>query len=242
MEKRVHPVRAVRDAAEVSQAEFAEMFGVSRSYIKAIEIGKRKLGDNLANAIMLRFGIDADSLKKDRRSPVSLIKLDKAGFLYSGSGFARKFRCPADVGKQPRGFEKFRRDLGQAKNELDVLRRDKRAQLSRLISFWQNNVLPSWELDRERVRASLKRKFDVTLEAAAKGSEFYAVAMHLDNCLDAAADEFGLKRAIAGLNRGPLPKFMDTLAPYFWLKGTPRRYVHTTTLRFKLKAPRRVKR
>src|SRR6266568_2284641 len=86
--KFVHPLRTVRAALKKSQPQFANMFGVSASYIQAIELGQRKLSDELADAIMLRLGVDAESLKRRRGVPVSLIDADKAEFNYGGDHIA----------------------------------------------------------------------------------------------------------------------------------------------------------
>src|SRR5262249_9590341 len=91
--KFIHPLRVVRIGLNKSQPQFAKMFGVSASYIQAVELAERTLNDELADAIMLRFGVDAESLKVDVKSlkrkrgaaPVHLIDANKAEFmLWSG--------------------------------------------------------------------------------------------------------------------------------------------------------------
>jgi transcriptional regulator with XRE-family HTH domain len=67
--KFVHPVRAIRTAARLTQPQFAKLFGVSASYIQAIELGQRQISDDLAYAMMTRFGVTSRSLKKKRGRP-----------------------------------------------------------------------------------------------------------------------------------------------------------------------------
>ena len=62
--KFVHSLRTVRAALNKSQPQFAKMFGVSASYIQAIELGQRNLTDELADAIMLRV---AETLPPEMR-------------------------------------------------------------------------------------------------------------------------------------------------------------------------------
>src|SRR5437762_14383080 len=80
--KVIHPMRAVRVALKKSQSEFGRMFGLSGSYVQAIELNHRPLCDGLADAIMLRFGIDRDSLQRPRK-PRSLIGSTKAAYIVS---------------------------------------------------------------------------------------------------------------------------------------------------------------
>jgi transcriptional regulator with XRE-family HTH domain len=67
--KFVHPVRALRTAARLTQPQFAKLFGVSASYVQAIELGERQINDDLAYAMMTRFGASPRSLKKKRGRP-----------------------------------------------------------------------------------------------------------------------------------------------------------------------------
>lgn len=60
--KMVHPLRAVREAVALSRSKFARLVGTSESYVEAIEYGSRTMNEELAESIMLRLGIDAESL------------------------------------------------------------------------------------------------------------------------------------------------------------------------------------
>lgn len=60
---RVHPLRIVRKSQGLSRTKFARLFGVSASWIEKIEIGRSELNDELAEAIMIRYGLSAVSLK-----------------------------------------------------------------------------------------------------------------------------------------------------------------------------------
>lgn len=78
--KRKHPLCEVRNAIEMSQPQFAKMFGVSASYIQAIELGQRgkrstrsAIYDQLCDDIALRLGVIAESLKQERGMPTALL-------------------------------------------------------------------------------------------------------------------------------------------------------------------------
>lgn len=60
--RRIHPIQSVRESLCFSRAKFAAVVGVSEASIEAIEYGTRPMFEELADAIMLRFGIDAASL------------------------------------------------------------------------------------------------------------------------------------------------------------------------------------
>jgi len=66
--RRVHPVEMIRQSLEMSRARFAKLLGVSESRIESIEYGSRGLGDDLADAMMFRFGVRAESLKVNRKA------------------------------------------------------------------------------------------------------------------------------------------------------------------------------
>jgi len=69
-----HPLREVRDAIGKSQQQFARMFGVSASYVQAIELGQRPINDELCDDIALRLGVTARSLKQERGMPRALLE------------------------------------------------------------------------------------------------------------------------------------------------------------------------
>jgi transcriptional regulator with XRE-family HTH domain len=206
--KFVHPLRTVREAVNKSQPQFAKMFGVSASYIQAIELGQRKLSDELADAIMLRCGVDAESLKRKRGSPISLIDADKAEFLYGGD------------------------DIAEAVEDYGALLRvrDRHERLRRSVLFWKKNVLPRWELDHWRVRMVLDNKLDLLLEAAEREKKYHSVAMRLSRWIDNAVSEFRLRTTIDVICRNSRtgrdaqwPSFIETLSPSFRLLPRSRR-------------------
>ncbi len=63
------PLRAVRKALRLSQAEFAKILRVSEPYIQAIELGLRTISDDLAEEVSFRFGVTAKSLKQMKGVP-----------------------------------------------------------------------------------------------------------------------------------------------------------------------------
>jgi len=71
--KTSNPVRLVREALGKSQSQFARMFGVSQSFIQAIELGKRPMNDDLADAIAVRVGVRPDSLKHKVGIPTAML-------------------------------------------------------------------------------------------------------------------------------------------------------------------------
>lgn len=61
--KRNESIVQLRSVLEMTQAEFAQLVGVSVISIKKIECGTLALSDNLARRIFLQTGVDAASLK-----------------------------------------------------------------------------------------------------------------------------------------------------------------------------------
>jgi transcriptional regulator with XRE-family HTH domain len=208
--KFVHPLRIVREAAGKSQPEFAKLFGVSGSYIQAVELGQRKMSDELADAIMLRFGIDRASL--GREIPKSLIGSGKAWFVL------RSFRGSEENIRQ--GLA----ELFQQYTEVQKVR-EPRERLRRCVDFWQNSVIPGWEF--WKVRDALQRKLDLLLEAAElEKKKHFAVAMSLSRWIEETVRDFRLQAMIQHVlksrreeNEG-WPAFMETLADSFKLRNS----------------------
>lgn len=67
----IQPVRAVRTAVGMTQRQFAKRFDVSESYIQSIELGHRQISEELADEIMIQFGVLSNSLKTKRGKPVA---------------------------------------------------------------------------------------------------------------------------------------------------------------------------
>jgi transcriptional regulator with XRE-family HTH domain len=208
--KFVHPLRAVREAVNKSQPEFAKMFGVSGSFIQAIELGQRNLSDELADAIMLRLGVDAESLKRKRGLPVSLIGLNKAEFLLQSerSDDLEKVYPFVMRHEDYKALEKVR-DQGE--------------RFRRSVVFWQETIVPAWKSEHWQVRDALENKLRLLFEAAERENKYHAVAMRLSRWIEDAVNEFRLRTTIDVI-RKPLsgrdaqwPTFMETLSESFTL-------------------------
>jgi transcriptional regulator with XRE-family HTH domain len=203
MENFRHPLRVLRESAfsvKKSRAKFAKMFGVSESSIEKIEAGERNLGPDLADAIMLRYGIDGESLKQERGFPRSLL-ID----VPATAGFS----IGRDLDEVREAEKKYR--------ELLKLR-DKHKRLQRSIEFWQKYVVTSgW--NHWIVADVLITKVWLLLATAKQTDKFYAVAVRLSRWIDDAVEEFRLRKRINELMESAVwPSFMDTLGTSFWLR------------------------
>ena len=208
----IHPLRVVRLALGKSQLQFARMFGVSASYIQAVELGQRNLNDELADAIMLRCGVDASSLKRKRGKPEFLSYFnDELAKAILGSD--------SHVPVNP--------ETWRAVEEFAGLRKvtDERERLRRLFAFWRCVILPALKAHQWRVHAALGGKVALLFEAAERENKYYSVAMQLSRVIDTLVDEYDLLTTINVIGRRPRgtrwPSFMDILSLSFPLK--PRR-------------------
>ena len=192
--KFTHPLRTVRAALKKSQPQFAKMFGVSASYIQAIELGQRNLTDELADAIMLRLGVDAESLKRKRGVPVSLIGSNKAEFLLQSES---------------------RDDLEKVYKDYKALKkvRDQGERFRRSVVFWHKTIVPAWRSEQWQVRDALDNKLGLLFEAAELENKYHAVAMRLSRWIDDAVNEFRLRIG----RDAQWPTFMETLSGSFTL-------------------------
>ena len=68
-----NPVRLLREALGKTQPEFARVIGVSPKYLQKIELGERRLTDDLADFLMAAFGVSPDSVKQKRGRPLHLL-------------------------------------------------------------------------------------------------------------------------------------------------------------------------
>ena len=211
----IHPLRAVRRALGKSQLQFARMFGVSASYIQAVELGQRNLNDELADAIMLRCGVDASSLKRKRGKPEFLSYFNEEladAILRSG-----KHHVPVNP------------ETWRAVEEFADLRKvtDERERLRRLFAFWRCVILPALKAYQWQVHAALGGKVALLFEAAERENKYYSVAMQLSRVIDTLVDEHDLLttiNVIRGRPRGTRwPSFMDILSLSFRLKPRRRR-------------------
>jgi transcriptional regulator with XRE-family HTH domain len=60
-----NPLKAFREAHEISQAELARLLGVSRSIAHRWETGDRKIGPNSLAAVSEKTGIPKKELRPD---------------------------------------------------------------------------------------------------------------------------------------------------------------------------------
>jgi transcriptional regulator with XRE-family HTH domain len=166
-----HPLREVRVAIGESQQQFARMFGVSASYIQAIELGQRNISSELADDIMLRLGIEAESLKRRRGFPMSLLRSDKV-------------KLKSETVKIRKLAQEF-----AALQRTTVPRERLRGQ----IEFYQK-IFPYFESE---VRyEDFVRKLEVFFTGAVREKKHLTLLMRLDRWLEGAAKKFRLQAAI----------------------------------------------
>ena len=184
------------------------MFGISTSYLQAIELGTRKVPDHLADAIMLRLGVDPDSLKNKHGHPEFLLASDKVDLFYGG------LRCP-DTPLTNRVLREF--------DERKTLA-DEHEQWRRAFAFWRHLVLPAWQHDHPQVENVLQHKLTLLLEAAERYGQFHTLALHLTRVIDALVREYRLHTIIDDVSiertghKAQWPSFMETISPSFRLK------------------------
>jgi transcriptional regulator with XRE-family HTH domain len=166
-----HPLHEVRTAISKTQSEFAKMFGVSASYIQAIELGKRNISPEFADDIMIQLGIEAESLKRQRGLPRSLLR----------SGKAKSKTASPKVKKLAQEFAALQSET------------DPRERLRARIEFYQK-IFPYFA--SEIRYQDFVRKLEVFFSAAARDEKHLPVIMRLDRWLENAAKDFRLRAAI----------------------------------------------
>jgi transcriptional regulator with XRE-family HTH domain len=184
-----NPVKIVRKLLGKSQPEFASWFGKSDSYIQKVELGKKDLSQHVADAIMLRLGIDSESLKKKSGWPVSLLDTKRFFFPY---------RNPyADASKKDNtaAVRKLDRELAKlAEIKQPALR------LKRSMEFWQKNAEASyWEENTAAVGAALNVKLTLMFLAAQQRGNYPAVALMLSRWIEQTIVDFRLRNTITQL-------------------------------------------
>jgi transcriptional regulator with XRE-family HTH domain len=191
--KFVHPLRAVRAALNKSQPEFGKMFGVSGSYIQAIELGGRELGDELADAIMLRLGVDAESLKRKRGIPTPLLQ-------------------------KKRIAEIMDRETGAAHiAELRRLENKPRERLRFQIDLWCK-IVPA--LEGSIPYQDTIRKLFLLLKAATRKGEHLTLLAQLDRWMENAAKKFRLRSTIIEISGSNYPRDWQPFRKMIW-QGLP---------------------
>jgi transcriptional regulator with XRE-family HTH domain len=213
-----HPVRWVRALAGKSRAKFARLFGISDSYVEAIERGDRQLTDELRDKIALLYGLDDRSLKLRSGFPRSVIDTKRLDFnsFYDPdlaeppAGASDKEITAAMIAALDRGMELFQ--------ELEALPkvRNKYDRLQRSMIFWQKYVLHSKQ-SHTPVENVLSNKLGLLFEAAAQEEQFYPLAMELSRWIEHAVSKYRLRSAITVLRNsrdgeaGEWPTFMESL-------------------------------
>jgi transcriptional regulator with XRE-family HTH domain len=218
--KFTHPLRTLRAALGKSQPQFAKMFGVSASYMQAVELGQRKLNDELADAIMLRLGVDAESLKGRRSMPKPLLLS------------ARNMKIALLIGDSPHLtlLQKFVQLLNEVR-KVGYPRLEKKLNSDQLfylfqahVKFWEKQIAPNWEWSSPY--HALNSKLEILFEAAKREKKHFTLAMRLSRWIEKSANEFRLRttiNAITGANSARWPSFMQTLADSFNLPQRQRR-------------------
>jgi transcriptional regulator with XRE-family HTH domain len=164
-------------ALKKSQPQFAKMFGVSASYIQAIELGQRNISSELADDIMLRFGVEAESLKRKRGLPVSLLRQDQIDIKNSS----------------PSATKKLGREFAALQEITDPCER-----LQFCIEFYRK-IFPYFESE---VRyQNFARKVEILFTAAVREKKHLALLIRLDRWMENAVKKFGLEPTIKAVIR-----------------------------------------
>jgi len=232
--KFTHPLRTLRAALGKSQPQFANMFGISASYVQAIELGQRKLSNELADAIMLRFGVNAESLKRKRNAPAHLIGSGKAAFtLWSGRrDLYHTPEHPEHWFTTAEETSRSRAEMNKAVKEYATLlnERDPQERFRRCVLFWQKRIVPAWNSDQWLIGDALDNKLGLLFEAAGRENKYHSVAMRLNRWIEDVVREYRLRTTIDVIIRNSRsgrdahwPTFMDTLSESFRLKPRSRR-------------------
>jgi transcriptional regulator with XRE-family HTH domain len=199
---RRHPVWVIRKLLGKTQEQFADWFGKSLSYIQKVEIGKLDLSQNVADAIMIRLGIDSESLKQKYGWPVSLL-LDSKKFNF-GFGDPKIKEPPKDASDKAILKSKMEAlDSGAALcrklEELSKIK-DKGLRLHESMKFWQQYASVShWKETRQPIDNVLTTKLRLLLDAAGQKGRYHAVAIRLSHWLDETVKEFRLRERINDL-------------------------------------------
>jgi transcriptional regulator with XRE-family HTH domain len=158
--KFTNPLRAVREAANKTQPEFARICGVSKSYIQAVELGKRTLNDNVCYAIALRFGVNIKTLKKKRGLPTPLLasklpQLNRREQLRRQIELWQQVFPAIEEGMEPKTtivkLRIFAEAAGRWKKKLAMLS---------LLNRWMENQITDFNLRAAVMRVAEEHKFN----------------------------------------------------------------------------------
>jgi transcriptional regulator with XRE-family HTH domain len=207
--KSVHPLWAVRTALKKSQSEFGKMFGLSGSYIQAIELGGRKLRDELADDIMLALGVTAESLQRKRGMPTPLLQEKRIAKMMD------RETCAAII------------------SELRRLENKAGGRLRFQIDLWRK-ILPA--LQGSIRYQNTTRKLFLLLNAATHERKHLLLLARLDRWMENAVKKFRLKSRIMNITGGsygedwqPFKEMMRQDLPFLLPQKKQRRIRQTIT-------------
>jgi Helix-turn-helix. len=167
-----HPLAKVRIALGKLQKEFAEMFGVSASYIQAIELEERTINDELCDDIELQLGVRASSLKQKHGEPIVWLLQEQT------------------VALMPRRISE------PILKELRQLRNKPRERLRYQLALWQQ-MQPTME--EKAPRKELIEKLLIFLDAAAAKRTQLKALLRLDRFIEDQIAFFDLRKAIGSI-------------------------------------------
>jgi transcriptional regulator with XRE-family HTH domain len=165
-----HPLAHVRIALRKSQQEFARMFGVSASYIQAIELGQRSINDELADAIELQLGVRASSLKNEQGLPTVWLLQETTVALM----MPQRISTPI-------------------LSELRKLRAKPLERLRYQLALWRK-MLPAME--EKAPRKEIVEKLLILLDAAARERKQLTTLSRLDRWIEDQIALLNLRRAV----------------------------------------------
>jgi transcriptional regulator with XRE-family HTH domain len=168
-----HPLRELRDALGKTQWQFARMFGVSRPYIQAIELGQRTINDTLCDDIAAKLGVTAKSLKEKRGMPRALLSEVVVWLM------------PVRIRERilPR---------------LEKLQDQPRERLHYQLELW-GKLLPA--IEKSVDRKYFERKLGIFLDAAAREKKLRPVLLKLDRWIENQIASCNLRSTIKSLAR-----------------------------------------
>jgi transcriptional regulator with XRE-family HTH domain len=168
-----HPLREVRIALGKSQWQFARMFGVSTSYVQAIELGQRAVNDELCGDISMRIGVTGNSLKQKRGMPTALLQ-------------------ERTVALMPQGISE------PILSELRKLRAQPRERLRYQLALWQKMFA---EMDKSASREKIGEKLLIFLDAAAREQKHLVALSRLDRWIENQIASLNLRTTVKVIAR-----------------------------------------
>jgi hypothetical protein len=207
-----HPVKVVRQLLGKSQPKFGKLFGKSGSTVQAVELGSkgrrrpRRLTNEFADAISLRYGLDPESLKQKGSFPRSVIFSWKMDF--------RLGRLPSEISKST--DPQLAKIIKASEDYTALLKAsNKYKRLHLAMQFWQKYILDD-EQNQWLTEEALSTKLSLLVEAAKTEDKYYPVVMRLSRSIEDVAGKFRLRAAINAIRKKPgrarpWPSFVDSL-------------------------------